>query len=900
MSIADEIATQRNRPMREKTRTIMRTLFMPEIKLSFGTTGMTHRAFLSVIASMFIQSGLLGRNHPAKSMDTIGSYGLRDLMGEAWYNLRNRGAGDIQQYGLFFSVFLLFALAIMMVVTFAAQMFTSVAQAAGAGTPGGLFSSPDPDNDIGLQLIKYLVGLAADGGAGAGAAERALGAALSMYSYGVLVIASFIIAWAILSIVVDTAATGKFFGGRHNPVWWPIRLIFALGLLIPLGHGFNAGQYMVIQIAKWGSNFASNVWVVYADELLSGGMEDLVANRSASGKVAEDLNSILKINICKHVVNKILAAENVGSGSSKIIRQHPPFTPQTQTGGSGYAGQTASVPSDTTYVRVGEGGLGVLSKLDRCGSVVFTKPKQPITVTSSSQSADWSFNALTNSIINNSSINDVFYSASESAYRGFLANSSAIAETFVSAFDPNNPVPENFDNMNVNTSITSLVEGYKLYEQAISSEIASSVVDSKAKMEAVQAEIKRYGWPVASLWYYIISSANSNLQESIENLPDVKVGHFDDPKAFKKGWFESKKKFEAKKEFGTKVSSLFDNWWNAQVLNQLDTQDLTNASPALKEFYANLAGTRVLDADPSRASFKSDVFNSKQVSTGMGFFKDKLKNLSLTGNGPHPIVAMAEIGRAMIAFASWMILASVGGFVALSVAAVVPVAGKAATVLGQALQILSAFTVVLVSPLIIGGVILSIILPMTPFIRFVFAISGWLIAIVEAIVMVPVMALGHLRTDGEGIMGPMLQSAYIMMLQLLLRPVLILLGLIFSMFLVSVTVGFVNELFMAMLDTIPIGGGANPINHLIRFVGFGVMYGVLMYGLINSSFKIVDLFPEAVVKYLGSGASGGMQDREDGNFDRAIIASAVFASNFQTPKPIGGDKDDKNPSGEAT
>ena len=83
-SIADTLAEQRKQPL---FRRVMRAMFMPEIRLSFQTTGMTHRAFLSVIAMMFIQSGLLPYNHPARSMATIDDLGLRDIIGEAWFKI---------------------------------------------------------------------------------------------------------------------------------------------------------------------------------------------------------------------------------------------------------------------------------------------------------------------------------------------------------------------------------------------------------------------------------------------------------------------------------------------------------------------------------------------------------------------------------------------------------------------------------------------------------------------------------------------------------------------------------------------------------------------------------------------------------------------------------------------
>ena len=73
---------------------------------------------------------------------------------------------------------------------------------------------------------------------------------------------------------------------------------------------------------------------------------------------------------------------------------------------------------------------------------------------------------------------------------------------------------------------------------------------------------------------------------------------------------------------------------------------------AVSKFFSHLEQTRRDGADPAGAGADSMVFNDSQVWTAMWFFRGKLQNLSLAGDGPHPIVVMAEIGRAMIGFAT--------------------------------------------------------------------------------------------------------------------------------------------------------------------------------------------------------------------------------------------------------
>src|SRR5262249_8174989 len=57
------------------------------------------------------------------------------------------------------------------------------------------------------------------------------------------------------------AVSGTPFGQRFQTIWAPIRLVMALGLLIPISnYGLNSAQYLVLYAAKYGSGFATHTW----------------------------------------------------------------------------------------------------------------------------------------------------------------------------------------------------------------------------------------------------------------------------------------------------------------------------------------------------------------------------------------------------------------------------------------------------------------------------------------------------------------------------------------------------------------------------------------------------------------------------------------------------------------
>lgn len=85
----------------------------------------------------------------------------------------------------------------------------------------------------------------------------------AFFSYGMLLVAVIILLYYIVEIVVETSITGTPFGKRFENAFVPLRIVAAIGMLIPLSYGLNSAQWMTLYIAKFGSNLASNAWAIY-------------------------------------------------------------------------------------------------------------------------------------------------------------------------------------------------------------------------------------------------------------------------------------------------------------------------------------------------------------------------------------------------------------------------------------------------------------------------------------------------------------------------------------------------------------------------------------------------------------------------------------------------------------
>jgi conjugal transfer/type IV secretion protein DotA/TraY len=168
---------------------------------------------------------------------------------------------------------------------------------------------------------------------------------------------------------------------------------------------------------------------------------------------------------------------------------------------------------------------------------------------------------------------------------------------------------------------------------------------------------------------------------------------------------------------------------------------------------------------------------------------------------------------------------------------------------------------------IVMSFILYYLLPFMPFIYFFFAVSGWVKSIFEAIVAMPLWALSHIsRLDGNGIPGPGANNGYFLLLEIFLRPILILFGLLASLSIFSACVIVLNDIFK--LVTANLSGfnmeaentsvGPSEIAYyrgpLDQFF-YTAIYVIMCYMMATGFFKLIDQIPNNILRWMGVSVS---------------------------------------------
>jgi conjugal transfer/type IV secretion protein DotA/TraY len=271
------------------------------------------------------------------------------------------------------------------------------------------------------------------------------------------------------------------------------------------------------------------------------------------------------------------------------------------------------------------------------------------------------------------------------------------------------------------------------------------------------------------------------------------------------------------------------------------------------------------------------------------------KNLGGEGLGQvNPLIKMKNLGDYTMGAAE----TALGGYVAAktlegiksgwSVAGAFSKVANAFTSLGDAfsgvLNAVSPFVIMLVIALFILGGTLSTYLPMVPFIIWFGAAVNWLVVVGEAVIAAPLWAITHLNGEGDG-MGQKTTHGYIFLLNVMVRPILMVLGFFLGGAALVAGGTLLNQLFgVAMANA-----QFDSVTGLFSIIFFLMMYCSMCLNLVHSCFNLIMIVPDQVINWVGGAASATL-GRDDN--EKMKNAMNVFGSKLEhlapRPGPSGG------------
>jgi conjugal transfer/type IV secretion protein DotA/TraY len=363
------------------------------------------------------------------------------------------------------------------------------------------------------------------------------------------------------------------------------------------------------------------------------------------------------------------------------------------------------------------------------------------------------------------------------------------------------------------------------------------------------------GWAFAGGWFYDLAATNSRLSRVVGSQQAVSGNQNDSLDPTLRSSIESTDAFVT-----SRTQSAVQPIGSPTINYLTDYQNGTLVSKLLTKIFL--------------ASFTTSI--------------PPWQNTMSADNPPHPLILVKEAGE-------WMMAASEGAYATLLA---VNAVGAAATgnVVSSALGASSVFSVIqntVITPLVLGllavfafGATLAYYIPMVPYIYWIMGVVGWMVVVFEAVLAAPLWAVMHMHPEGEGLAGHHAARGYMLILEIFMKPLMMIFGLIGAFLVAKPLMWLLNATFFSYTNSM-----TSDVNSITAFLGwlFGIMvYCGLAVVMMHKSFSLIHLIPEKVMEWIGHGARpldpGGSHEA------KSVFGGGVayIGKTIQTPPPAAG------------
>lgn len=876
----------------------LRYFFLPQIFPRAGKllgSGFINLPYFIVVVLNTVR--IIPDNHPYLRRDHHGRYSIFEAMAVGANNIEfNRK--NIDKITIFGTILVGMALLVMQFLLCIAAIFTNPAFASdgpglGPRTAAAFINDNNAKEDLAFRILDLVFGIPGifnSNNAGTTPFHSGLHALFEFYSFGILLVGTFVIIYLATAIVLETAQSGVPFGQRFNKAWAPIRLIMFFGLLLPVTgggssgqqqtHGINLAQYVVLESARLGSNVATNAWLTFDKAAKSpylGTAEELVAQPNLPD-IRPYISYMSLARTCSWAEGRI---------NGHDVKPYIVFSEGDPVDIS------TSVPAFSTLADRAKGGillirLGVhdkeLYKLEegnvfpQCGELIMPLVDRAQPGSAYIQQAYletipcyWSVKA--GSALKNCNIN-LF---------------SDMGEAFTARYSSTTPVKDPYPNM----------ETYLWPEQrpAVLSELLYDLGEAVKEGIKIQREKGEWnneaalakGWAGAGIWFNRIAEQNGSITAAINAKPEPKSLPY---------VMEYIKKEKLRQDSSTPLTQLYTPMLSSGNMIRFETPQQRDVAIVLSQVFKSWGmqegnipfylGMPVTHHQGQTGNVIIDVFNAMMGTEGLF---DMCRNTNI-----HPLAQLSSMGRGLIEH-------SIRSFGMATGAGLLTLLDKSN--FRQTLKAATDFFLTFGSIGLMLGFLLFYVLPFLPFIYFFFAVMTWIKSIFEAMVGMPLWALAHLRIDGEGMPGDAASSGYFYILEIFLRPTIIIISFLGGIIIFTAMVKVLNEIFYLVLSNLtghhslenttecfsPPGSNSGPSESefkrgTVDEFFYTVIYAIVVYMIALPCFKLVDDIPDNIMRWLGAGISSfGSQD---GDPARGLMTNVAGGSALIGGQMTGG------------
>lgn len=743
-----------------------------------------------------------------------------------------------------------------------------------------LWVTPGPE-DKSVQYLGYVFGVV--NGLLHGTGSQIMGQMFAKFNSGILVLAGFVVFYTTILGLLSSAQEGEFLGKKYSSFFVPLRTALGIILIAPTATGYSWIQVIVMWMVLQGVGAANMVWHSALSYLQNGGAI-IVQNQDVTGGTASTvrnnmpglMQSVTCLQLMQHAIDQVTLSQN-----AKVSLP-------TVTALESVTNQFAVTPSTSTSATVQMPNFSTTSDPDwavlngKCGSVTFqgadavamTQVVADLAaaapaVTDTCSGGCWPHGRQT--VTPGVTPPDPSYcDRGTYLYNGAVSCGQNASCTLMgisaSHGGSSTSVPQTagygtlyqlFNNLSSSSGPGS---GFPLFgwcnavdtaQPNVTSTFNNAVMDfigltyhgSHQWVNQQLPDVNTTSWFSAGTFYFALVAQNEGAQDTSAHSSFSTTA----PTVTAVSWLPTTSKLS---QFG--MEPIFNSWllpfFASDKNNQL-IQSFGDVQMGAKN-YGHVDTTDFSISNPGGGGVFEMIVSlllpgvGQMITSFIAMTQDQ-------ANNANPVIIMMMFGSGMLSLAItvWFATAGILGAITMGLGAIPCL--TLSNMMQPVTEVVTPFLNIILVPMFAAGCMLLFYLPAVPFMIFTFGAIGWIIGVIEAMVAAPVVGFAIMSPEGNDIFGKG-DPAVMIMLNVFLRPSLMIFGLIAGIMVSYIGIWMVNDGYASILKTIAFAG-SNFASLLVGLLAVPLVYMVICMQVINRSFTLIHVLPDKVTRWLAGG-----------------------------------------------
>ena len=725
-------------------------------------------------------------------------------------------------------------------------------------------------------------------------ATEVLPAMLSIFNSGIVLVGGILLLFILGIGVTNSANDGEVFGRNWSPTWTSLRVVFGMGILMPSAAGYSFIQVFVLMISLWGVGLANGIHKVgiengiLAETSVTDGMD---AHGMYYG-IRPFAKRYLLNSYCARAANSIYTDIGLTNANAQVsINFDQPDITYESNGRRAFVYQLRDRNEATN---VGDGK-------NLCGSVSLYEYNQQGLDFDNRANYDYLTNVTEQTELANQSIRQLRAAVQEikrAETRQLMQDIDAWVATWPANFEEDGwrqVSPTRFNQI-VAAADNRIV-------QRLRQEIGNGNSAIGQHIQGMVDFLTRAGWAEAGGWFQKVGLARGEIMQ----LAAIPVGTVSDATIDATIFSDARQKafknsVDLAKDVIAKATDIADE--NRNIYARFDIGDLM----------PNLSSATDIGSFQDRVSEQigefSEGYMSFIVSAITGANDNGTASLcTYSGRIGGSISRMKCVGDFLVA--GYMGITTTDILIrttlriieaGASLVAGVPVFGEAEKGVYNAYSgwmndVVLSRLAELNQKLGHTAFMFSVVLPSMPYLLFLIVVVGWVLGVLQTIMVVPLWALLHM-TPERTFVGSQSQG-YLLLLSLFVRPSLALIGLYMGILISDPIINFVVSSFFAIRGVVDGGNfflGLNQLVYLGTFLWWLTVLSYVLLAVLYMCFALPQMLPGTVLSWIGGGISDPGESNAVQNV-RSQMAASPRSGVFNPLNRLKKKKDVGKPGG---